>query len=98
MSDEKRAYLLAYDVCNDKRRAHIAKYLQSYGERIQYSLFYFEIRPARFLQIRKSVEDAIDPREDSVLVVNLGRVEEADDAIEFVGRRSLRDVEIPTVI
>lgn len=98
MSDEKRAYLLAYDVCNDKRRAHIAKYLQSYGERIQYSLFYFEIRPARLLQIRKKVENEIDCMEDSVLVVNLGKVEQADDAMEFVGRRSLRDVEIPTVI
>ena len=98
MSDEKRAYLLAYDVCNDKRRAHIAKYLQSYGERIQYSWFYFEIRPARLLQIRKKVENEIDCMEDSVLVVNLGKVEQADDAMEFVGRRSLRDVEIPTVI
>ena len=98
MSDEKRAYLLAYDVCNDKRRAHIAKYLQSYGERIQYSLVYFEIRPARLLHIRKKVENEIDCMEDSVLVVNLGKVEQADDAMEFVGRRSLRDVEIPTVI
>lgn len=98
MSDEKRAYLLAYDVCDDRRRAHIAKYLQSYGERLQYSLFYFEIRPARLLQIKRTVENEMDCHEDSMLVVNLGKVEQADNAMEFVGRRSLRDIEIPTVI
>lgn len=98
MSDEKRAYLLAYDVCNDKRRAHIAKYLQSYGERLQYSLFYFEIRPARLLQIKKKVESEMDCHDDSVLVVDLGMLDQADHAMEFVGKRSYSDVEIPTVI
>lgn len=39
MSDEQRSYLIAYDVKDDRRRSHVAKLLQSYGERMQYSVF-----------------------------------------------------------
>ncbi|RHL97202.1 CRISPR-associated endonuclease Cas2 [Bifidobacterium pseudocatenulatum] len=36
MSDEKRSYLVAYDINDDRRRDHVAKILRCYGERLQY--------------------------------------------------------------
>ncbi len=32
-------YVLAYDICNDKRRAKIAKLMESVGSRVQGSVF-----------------------------------------------------------
>ena len=98
MSDEKRAYLLAYDIADDKRRTHIAKCLQSYGERLQYSVFYLEIRPARLLRIKQKVKTEMDEGTDSVLIVDLGQMEHARQALDFIGLKSYQDMEIPTVI
>ena len=38
MVNQKRGYLVAYDVSDDYRRSHVAKILQHYGERLQYRL------------------------------------------------------------
>lgn len=39
MTNQKRGYLVAYDISDDCCRSHVAKILQHYGERLQYSIF-----------------------------------------------------------
>ena len=60
MSDEQRSYLIAYDVKDDRRRSHVAKLLQSYGERMQYSVFLLRIRPAKLIAVQTVLETEID--------------------------------------
>lgn len=98
MSDEKRAYLIAYDVVDDRRRTRIAKILSGYGERLQYSVFYCETRPARLIRIKEKVTAEMDDEEDSVLVVDCGMVAQAKRSMEFIGCHSYADVAVPTII
>lgn len=67
-----RRYLVAYDVCDDRRRSRIAKILQSYGSRLQYSLFQVDISAARLERLIAQLEKEISSKEDSVLICDMG--------------------------
>ena len=49
MTNQKRGYLVAYDISDDCCRSHVAKILQHYGERLQYSVFLLRVRPSMML-------------------------------------------------
>lgn len=98
MSDEQRSYLVAYDINDDTRRAHVAKKLQSHGERLQYSVFLLRIRPAQLLRLKAALEMEIDRGSDSILICNVGPSRHAKQDLTFIGRRSYEDMIIPTVI
>ncbi|QOC94196.1 CRISPR-associated endonuclease Cas2 [Micromonospora craniellae] len=70
--DDVRRYLIAYDISDDVRRTKVAKKLESYGDRVQYSVFIVDTRPAKFLRLRTQLTDMIDEGTDSVLFCNLG--------------------------
>jgi CRISPR-associated protein Cas2 len=72
MSEAIRRLLVAYDIANDARRDRIAVTLQAYGERIQYSVFVVDGRPAEFVRLQLALNRVIDPRTDRILLCNLG--------------------------
>lgn len=72
--DAARRYVVAYDVPDDRRRARIAKRLGSYGDRIQYSVFIVDVRPARLVRLRGELERLMHLEEDSVLICEIGPV------------------------
>ena len=72
MSKNQRRYLIAYDVCDDRRRSRIATVLQSYGHRLQYSLFQVDASPARLERLTAQLEKEISSKEDSILVCDMG--------------------------
>ena len=98
MSDEKRSYLVAYDINDDRRRNRVAKILQGYGERLQYSVFLLRVRPSKMLHVQELIEYEIDGMDDSVVVCFLGTVPQAKEGMNFLGRRGYTDLDIPTVI
>lgn len=98
MSDEKRSYLVAYDINDDRRRDHVAKILRRYGERLQYSVFFLRIRPAKMLVVQNLIEVEIDGSTDSIVVCFLGKEEQVREGMSFLGRRGYSDLTIPTVI
>lgn len=68
----RRRYLVAYDVFDDRRRSRIAKILQPYGRRLQYSLFQVDISAARLERLIAQLEKEISSKEDSILICDLG--------------------------
>lgn len=44
-------YLVSYDISSDRRRNRIARKLENYGKRIQYSVFECDIDEKRFQQL-----------------------------------------------
>lgn len=74
--DDVRRYLIAYDISDDVRRTKVAKKLESYGDRVQYSVFVVDARPAKLLRLRTELTDMIDQGTDSVLLCNLGSLSE----------------------
>ena len=86
-AETARRYLIAYDVIQDARRERIAHTLEEYGDRVQYSVFVVDVRPAKLVRLRGRIELLME-QEDSVLIADLGLVASIDARrFEFLGRR-----------
>jgi len=85
--DDVRRYLIAYDISDDVRRTKVAKKLESYGDRVQYSVFIVDARPAKLLRLRTQLINLIDQGTDSVLVCNLGTLRDSHRrSLDVIGR------------
>lgn len=101
MSDYPRRHLIAYDVADDRRRTKIANYLSAHGDRVQYSVFIVDCRPARLIRIRAQLTNLINPREDSILLCDLGSPGKAsNDTMQYLGtrRRITSDATTTTIL
>lgn len=88
MSEATLRMLIAYDICDDRRRSDVADLLQRHGDRVQYSVFIVDGRPAQFVRLERALAQLIDPREDSVLLCLLGPTESANRRrMRFLGVR-----------
>jgi len=86
--DSVHRFLIAYDISDDPRRVRIAKTLQAYGDRIQYSVFIVDTKPAKLIRLRADLQQIIDTRLDSVLICSLGPLAHGGARrIEYVGRK-----------
>jgi len=72
--DITHRYIVAYDVADDRRRSRIAKTLGSYGDRVQYSVFIVDVKPAKFLRLQAALARLVHVASDSVLFCDLGPV------------------------
>lgn len=97
-SEERRLYVVAYDIPDDKRRTRIAKVLESYGDRLQYSVFVVVARPAKLVRLRDSLKREVVTQEDSIAVFDLGIYETTrlQQSLTFIGLQ--RDVTPANVI
>ena len=86
--DAARRYLIAYDIADDSRRLHVATRLSGYGDRVQFSVFVVDGRPAKMVRLRMTLLKIIDPDIDSVLICDLGPITgDLDRRFEVIGRR-----------
>ncbi|WCN08274.1 CRISPR-associated endonuclease Cas2 [Marinomonas mediterranea] len=60
--------LITYDIAEPKRLRRIAKTLESYGERMQKSVFECGLTPDALKSLTFKLERCIDPSEDSILI------------------------------
>ena len=88
MSDHPRRQLIAYDVTDDRRRTKIANYLSAHGDRIQYSVFVVDCRPAKLIRLRAQLAVLIKADEDSILMCDLGSPDVAAQGVmQYLGTR-----------
>jgi CRISPR-associated protein Cas2 len=56
--------LLAYDICEPKRLARVARICEDYGVRVQYSLFECRLKEEEFedfwLKLLEEIDEAVD--------------------------------------
>ncbi|HHT49088.1 MAG TPA: CRISPR-associated endonuclease Cas2 [Firmicutes bacterium] len=88
--------LVTYDVSTEnsegrKRLRKVAKHCQNYGQRVQNSVFECLVDPVQFAQLRKQLEQIIDPTEDSLRYYYLGR--NWKNRVEHVGAKVTYDPE-----
>jgi CRISPR-associated protein Cas2 len=60
--------VITYDVCDDRRRTRVSHLLQSYGQRIQRSVFVCCLEQATLSQLRTRLNRMIDPGTDAIHV------------------------------
>jgi len=89
----RRHYLITYDISDDKRRDRVFDLLADSGDWAQFSVFFCELNGKELAGLRTQIRDAINHREDQVLILDLGgaaRPLEGD--LQVLGRA----YEIPT--
>jgi CRISPR-associated protein Cas2 len=98
MSESPRRILVAYDVSSDARRDRVATALQEYGQRIQYSVFLVDGRPADFVRLQVTLNTLIDPATDRVLLCDLGDVGHARRKTTYIGQTPRLTGDLDTLI
>jgi CRISPR-associated protein Cas2 len=85
---QRRRYLLAYDISDDKRLRNVLDVAKDFGVRLQYSVYLCDLDPMERVDLRVALRLVIDERIDRVAIVDLGEVERlASERWEFLGRR-----------
>ena len=84
--------LLGYDVSTEdpagQKRLHtVAKICESYGLRVQNSLFELVVTPAQLVALKAKVKAAMDEEKDSVRLYQLGANWERK--VEVIGRKPI---------
>ena len=86
MSELVSRYLVAYDISDDARRGRIAVTLQAFGERVQYSVFLVDGKPADFVRLRSRLKRLVHGDSDRVILCDLGPRELAREKTTYLGR------------
>ena len=80
-------YLVSYDICHPKRLRRVAKAMEGFGLRLQYSVFECALDAMRLAQCKAAIHEEIDYHEDQVLFVSLGpSASDASLCIEAMGK------------
>lgn len=83
----RRRYIITYDISDSKRLRGVAKTLEGYGVRLQFSVFECLLDTMRLSKAKSALAEIIDSSEDQVLFISLGP--EAADvglSMESLGR------------
>jgi CRISPR-associated protein Cas2 len=81
----RRRFLIAYDICDPQRLRQVCKTMESFGERLQYSVFVCDLSRTELVHTRTAVEGIMDLTEDSIVIVDLGAITGA--RFTLIGRR-----------
>jgi len=80
-------YLVSYDIANPKRLRRVARVLEGFGSRLQFSVFECLLDPLRLATVKAELAQQINHDEDQVLFVSLGpATTEASLSIEALGK------------
>jgi len=63
--------LVSYDIPDNKRRTKLAKILEDYGERVQYSVFECDLTGKQLVKLLKELKATMLDEEDSIRVYRL---------------------------
>lgn len=65
-------YLVCYDISHPRRLRRVAKALEGFGVRLQFSVFECPLDKMRFAELKTELNNLINHEEDQILFVSLG--------------------------
>lgn len=77
----RTTYLIAYDICDDKRLRKVFQTMRNFGDHLQYSVFECQLTPTDLARCRAELDVIIHHDEDQVLFVNLGPSDARGDRV-----------------
>lgn len=83
------------DLAGRRRLARIAKACQSYGQRVQKSVFECSVDPEQWARLKQRLLGEFDPAEDSLRFYFLGS--NWDNRVEHVGAKATLDPRDPLI-
>jgi CRISPR-associated protein Cas2 len=54
-------YIISYDISNDKRRTQVAKILDGFGQRVQYSVFECDLTASQYAILQQRLNAVLHP-------------------------------------
>lgn len=79
-------FLVSYDISDPKRLRKVARLLEGFGTRLQYSVFECALDGLRLAELKSELHPVLNFSEDQVLFVSLGpNSEDASLHIEALG-------------
>lgn len=78
-------YLISYDIVSDKRRAKIAKILEKYAVRIQFSVFESNLSKTKLKELKKELKAFVDNKKDSLIIFPM--CDNCYEKLEFLGNK-----------
>ncbi len=69
---KRRKFLICYDIADAKRLRRVAKVCESYGSRIQFSVFESSLNSTMLASLRSELDNLINHDVDQILFVDLG--------------------------
>lgn len=79
-------YLVSYDISDPRRLRQVARTLEGFGVRLQYSVFECALDDMRLAKLKTELHDLLNHDEDQVLFVSLGpNAGDASLVIEAMG-------------
>ncbi len=82
----RRRYLIAYDISDPVRLRRVIKVMESYGERLQYSVFLCELSDAELIDWLTDITAVVKLAADSVVRIDLGDTK-SSAGIHVIGTR-----------
>ncbi len=77
----RNSYIVAYDICDDKRLRKVFQVMRGFGDHLQYSVFECQLTPADVVRLRGELNKIIHHDEDQVLFIDLGPAEGRGDRV-----------------
>ena len=94
----RNAYLVCYDICDEKRLRRVYKTMRGWGDHLQFSVFECQLTASDLARLRGELQDIIHQKEDQVLFVMLGPAEgRGDRVITALGKPYTR-VDAPCIV
>lgn len=92
--------LVTYDVKTEdkagkRRLRRVAKALEDYGQRVQFSVFECSVDPTLWVRVKQQLVSEINPAEDSLRFYYLGK--NWKPKVEHVGAKPARDMDGPLI-
>jgi CRISPR-associated protein Cas2 len=85
---QRRRFLLAYDISDDRRLRRVLDIAKDFGFRLQYSVYLCDLDPMERVELRVVLRRTIDERVDRIAILDLGEIGRIDNTRwEFLGRR-----------
>lgn len=73
---QRKRYLVAYDIREDKRLRRVHKTMKGYGWSLQYSVFICDLDTIELTSMKTDLGDIIHHGLDSIAIIDLGTPEE----------------------
>lgn len=73
----RHRYLVCYDIADPKRLRHVCKVCESYGSRLQFSVFEASLDAMMLASLKAEVDALINHDWDQVLFINMGLDDES---------------------
>lgn len=86
LTNAEHAYVVAYDISDQRRWRRVFKTMHGYGRWLQLSVFHCRLDGSRRIEMAAAIESIIDRDADHVVILDLGPADDVELAVESLGR------------